>query len=352
MDIDLAEEDAIDDPLLGEPPIVVPAVEVGQPVLEKEAALAPLSKHRSLATPAVRRITRELGINITDVTGTGKEGRVLKEDVVRFAHDLEFNKPPTITQTSPPAPLHRTQVSQDDETVPLTQIQSHMFKVMTQSLAIPHFLYSDEIVLDALSRVRTNLNQTLAFQASPGGVSKLTFMPFFIKALSEALSDYPLINSRLDLTGERPQLVKRPQHNIGIAMDTPIGLIVPNIKNVAHLSILDIAAELQRLQAAGAAGKLSLADLSGGTITISNIGNIGGTVTAPVIVPSEVAIVGIGRARVVPAFDSEGKVVPRTVVNFSWSADHRIVDGATMARMAASLREMIQEPEKLLVRIR
>jgi 2-oxoisovalerate dehydrogenase E2 component (dihydrolipoyl transacylase) len=319
-------------------------------------------RNETLATPAVRRISRELGVNIADVTGTGKDGRVRKEDIARFVESGAAQQQQQRASSVPVQPVRPEQTispatnpvaSSQEEIVPLTPIQAQMFKVMTQSLSIPHFLYSDEVILDPLMRIKDNLNKTLTQKTSTSSaVSKLTYMPFFIKAMSVALDEYPLLNCRLDFTQPKPQLVKRPQHNIGVAMDTPAGLLVPNIKNVKGLNILEVAAELQRLQVAGASGKLSPADLSGGTITLSNIGNIGGTVTAPVIVPSEVAIVGIGRARTVPRFGKQGEVLPQTLVNFSWSADHRVIDGATMARMAALLRDLIQEPERLLARLR
>ena len=316
-----------------------PAVAAGEAGEAATRTPAERIRNEKLSTPAVRRISRELGVNIADVTGTGKDGRVLKEDIVRFSSSSENAAAPAEMDTTTPATTLAAAAAQREESMPLTPIQHQMFKVMTASLSIPHFLYSDEVVLDPLSRIRSNLATT----------QKLSYVPFVIKAVSVALSEQPLLNSRVDLSGAKPQLVRRPVHNIGVAMDTPLGLLVPNIKDVAHHSISSIAAELQRLQALGAAGKLSPADLTGGTITVSNIGNIGGTIVAPVIVPSEVAILGMGRARTVPAFDDDGKVVRRSVVNFSWSADHRVVDGATMARMAARVRELVQEPEKLLV---
>ncbi|KAI5819764.1 2-oxoacid dehydrogenases acyltransferase-domain-containing protein [Pyronema omphalodes] len=343
-------------------------------------------KHRSLATPAVRHICKELGITIEDVIGTGKDGRVLKEDVTRFASSSSSSANSRSSATEIPEPgLHaassspggqKTPESQitnargtptrpvtpapepaQETTQPLTRIQSEMFKIMTASLTIPHFLYSDEICLNSITSLRNRLNKDLAKSSEAAGVEsvkKLTLLPFIIKSVSLSLSQFPLLNSRLDTSSPVPQLITRPSHNIGIAMDTPLGLLVPNIKSVQSLSILEIAAELQRLQALGAAGKLSPSDLKGGTITVSNIGTVGGTVVAPVIVPSEVAILGVGRGRIVPAFDprDDDKLIKKEIVNFSWSADHRVVDGATMARMAARVRELVEEPEKLLVRLR
>ncbi|KAK6511915.1 hypothetical protein TWF481_000819 [Arthrobotrys musiformis] len=312
-------------------------------------------RYRTLATPAVRRIIKERGLDITKINGTGKDGRVLKEDVEKYIEDpTEPSTSSSTSSSSPSATRQRTsQVeSLEDQPVPLTPIQNTMFKTMTRSLSIPHFLYADEAAIDRLIALRHTINKSLAQSGDPS-LKKISYMPFFIKAVSVALEKYPLINCRVDLSDEaKPMLVMRPQHNIGVAMDTPTGLIVPNIKNVQKLSILEIASELNRLQAAGSAGKLSSADLKGGTITLSNIGNVGGTYVAPVVVTSEVAIMGIGRAKVVPGFDEKMAVVPKTVVNFSWSADHRVVDGSTMARMADLVKRYCEEPELLISKLR
>jgi 2-oxoisovalerate dehydrogenase E2 component (dihydrolipoyl transacylase) len=304
------------------------------------------ARHRTLATPAVRRLTREHSVDISAIQGTGKDGRVLKEDVTRFVELRESGGEPAAKQSD----AQPKQMPLGERKVPLTPVQAQMFKSMTKSLSIPHFLYSDEIHLDALIRLRVAINNSLGAD-SP--VSKVSYMPFVIKAVSIALGNYPLLNSRLDLDDAgKPHLVIRPQHNIGVAMDTPVGLLVPTVKDVANLSILDIATELKRLQAAGAECKLAPADLRCGTITVSNIGTIGGTVVAPVVVTSEVAILGMGRARIVPEFDECGVVVPKTVVTFSWAADHRVVDGASMARMAALVRSLIEEPELMMARMK
>jgi 2-oxoisovalerate dehydrogenase E2 component (dihydrolipoyl transacylase) len=136
-------------------------------------------------------------------------------------------------------------------------------------------------------------------------------------------------------------------------MDTPQGLLVPIIKNVSSLAIPAIASELNRLQSLASAGKLTTADLAGGTITISNIGSIGGTYVSPVIVEKEVAILGIGKVRSMPAFGPDGNsVVKKQVAHFSWSADHRVVDGATMARAAEVVRAYVEEPDRMLVNMR
>lgn len=229
-----------------------------------------------------------------------------------------------------------------------------MFKTMTRSLAIPHFLYADEIDFTGLCELRARLNKVLA--QHPDRVSKLTYLPFIIKAVSLALYQFPVLNARVDIdpTTGKPSLVHRRRHNIGVAVDTPSGLVVPVVRDVAALNILDIAVELTRLQTAALDGRLTPQDLSGGTITVSNIGNIGGTYLSPVIVEREVAILGIGRMRTVPAFAADGsdRLVRKEVCNFSWSADHRVVDGATMARAADVVRRLVEEPDVMVMHLR
>ncbi|KAJ5149737.1 hypothetical protein N7448_001315 [Penicillium atrosanguineum] len=303
---------------------------------------APKSKHASLATPAVRGLLKTHGVDILHINGTGKEGRVMKEDVLKFVVTRDS---PSSTPSIPSVPT-ATETRQTETTTNLTPIQSSMFKTMTKSLTIPHFLYADELKINDITSIRKKL-------LADRDAKKITFLPFVVKAVSLALADFPLLNARVDTTDpSKPKLIMRSKHNIGIAMDTPNGLLVPNIKDVASRSILDIASEISRLSSLGKEGKLSSADMSGGTVTVSNIGNIGGTYVAPVLVPTEVAILGIGRTRDVPVFDEAGQVVRGEMVNFSWSADHRVVDGATMARMGNRVRELIEAPELMLLNLR
>ena len=310
-------------------------------------ASATKNKHAALATPAVRGLLKELKVDITDVTGTGKDGRVMKEDVHSFVAARKAGSSP-----DDQSPKVRQQLTSDqaqaERTLPLTPVQSQMFKTMTRSLAIPHFLYADEIDITALSKLRGRLNT----QAING--QRFSYLHFIIKAVSLALEEFPLLNARVEANNgdQIPKLIMREKHNVGIAMDTPQGLLVPNIKNVASRSILDIATECFRLQALAKDGKLSATDLTGGTITVSNIGSIGGTYVAPVLVSSEVAILGVGKARTIPAFDEQESVIKKEIMNFSWSADHRVVDGATMARMAERVRAFTEEPGLMMARLR
>ncbi|OCT51924.1 Lipoamide acyltransferase component of branched-chain alpha-keto acid dehydrogenase complex, mitochondrial [Cladophialophora carrionii] len=302
------------------------------------------SKHASLATPAVRGLLKEHGIAIEDITGTGKEGRVLKEDVYKYLEQASTQTSRTEAAPSKPG----LEAKQTETAQRLTPVQAAMFKSMTGSLSIPHFLYSDTIDITGLAAIRTRLNTARNPETTP----KFSYLPFIVKAVSLALTQYPLLNARLDLATDpkKPQLMMRSVHNIGIAMDTPNGLIVPVVKAVNARSITSIAQEIQRLARLGQAGKLSNSDLTGGTITVSNIGNIGGEVVAPVIVEGQLAIMGVGKIKTIPVFADDGVTVrPAQTVNLSWSADHRVVDGATMARMAQVVQKYLEEPGTMIV---
>lgn len=321
---------------------------------EAEAAMEK-GKHAALATPAVRHLSKELGVDITHIQGTGREGRVSKEDIYKFV-EARKSTPAAGPQAAATYGIPHAPGKQQETRTPLSKTQEQMFKAMTRSLNIPHFLYSDEIDFTSLVELRRRLNRVLAKSANAGAgdVTKLSYLPFIIKAVSMALFKHPVLNARVDVdpATSKPSLAFRSQHNIGVAMDTPQGLLVPVVRDVANLNVLSIARELVRLQGLAHAGKLGPADMSGGTITVSNIGSIGGTYLSPVVVEKEVAILGIGRMRTVPAFDEHDKVVKREVCNFSWSADHRVVDGATMARAAQVVRGIVEEPDVMVMHLR
>ena len=295
------------------------------------------ARHRTLATPAVRHLTKEHGINIADVRGTGKDGRVLKEDILNH----KSNKSSTSALSPVPAPQ-----SAEDKTVPLSSVQSQMFKAMTKALQIPHFLYSDAIDFTNLNALRRSINERKESQ-------RLSALAFVVKATSLALLQYPVLNARLELAyGDKPHLYYRGNHNIGIAVDTPSGLLVPVVKGVQFLSISEIAAEISRLGTAGREGKLTSGDFSGGTFTVSNVGSIGGGVVSPVIVECQSAIIGVGKAKTVPAFDQGGGLTKCEECVLSWSADHRFVDGATVARAAETVKRFLEQPAEMAVTLR
>ena len=217
-----------------------------------------------------------------------------------------------------------------------------MVQTMTTANLVPHFTYGEELNLDALSALRESLKATFA----EIGV-KVSYLPFFIKALSLALRSFPQLNAHVN--ADCTSITHRAHHNVGIAMDTAKGLLVPNIKQVQHRSIIDVARELSRLQALGKAGQLTREDLQGGTITLSNIGSVGGTYCSPIIVVPEVCISALGSVRVLPRYDAQGQVKATKIMNVSWSGDHRVVDGATIARFNTLWKGFIEHPTRMLI---
>ncbi|KAJ2160407.1 hypothetical protein GGF46_002297 [Coemansia sp. RSA 552] len=353
------------------------------PSPQAPAAGGPASVDRSgdvvYATPAVRRVARENSVDLHQVQGSGKGGRVLKEDVYRAVQRKRTGAEPAARETSSSAepqfaqantsgmassdmPLASasTVVAGKDQLLSLSPIQRAMFKNMTDSLGIPHFRFKDEIELDSLMQARQRINSYLQEQPAVLGLSKMTYMPFFIKAASLALSKYPILNAKVvQEDGAPPRLLYRAAHNIGVAMDTPGGLIVPNIKSVQAKSLLDIGLELADLARRGKSGSLRGAELKGGTFTLSNVGMIGGTYLSPVLVESEVCIGAIGKIRRLPRFETVAvngapveQVVPKHIMVTSWSADHRVVDGATMARFGVLYKKLLEHPEIMLASLK
>ncbi|RSM12498.1 hypothetical protein CDV31_006339 [Fusarium ambrosium] len=287
--------------------------------------------------PSVRHLLKQHNIDLSEVTGTGKGGRVLKEDVHRhLASNIPSHDSTGVQQTHSTTP--------EDVIVPLTPVQNQMYQSMTQSLSIPHFLYTQTVNMTDLTSLREKFlgNPKASAQLTTSGVKKLSPLPFIIKALSQAVIKYPTLNSSLiHETGSKPQLALKGSHNIGIAMDTPKGLVVPVIKNVQGHSIISLAAEIERLSGLAREGRLSPDSMKGATMLVSNIGSIGGQVVAPIIMSPMVMILAVGRSQKVPAFevgeDGTKKLVEKEQAVFSWSADHRVLDGATVARCAEEM---------------
>lgn len=317
-----------------------PAAKKNQPKVVNSAASntlheqAPQTNGKALASPAVRRMARELDVDITCINGSGDKGRVLKSDLTALSN-IQVNT----AKANTPVNLggKRKEV--------IRGIKAAMVKQMTHAaLTVPHFTVSDEIEMDNLIVVRNQLKDNFAKQ----GV-KLSFMPFFIKALSLALKQFPVINSQVN--ADCSEITYFDDHNIGLAIDSKIGLLVPNLKGVQNLSLFDIAKRTNQLVELGREGKLKAQDLKGGTISISNIGVLGGTVAAPVINAPESAIVALGKIQRLPRFDLNDKVVAVNIMQVSWSGDHRIIDGATMVRFNNLWKSYLENPLTMLVEL-
>ncbi|CAF0956114.1 unnamed protein product [Adineta ricciae] len=353
--VDIRVEHGVDVPATKTAPVV--AQESVATQIEDKSPLSNI-----LATPAVRRMAKDLQISLSDVQGSGKDGRILKEDLLN--HKSSASKPPSPSKASPPSPAivkqapapkpRPTTATVADRSEPIKGIRKAMVKTMTQANAVPHFTYCDEYDLSQLVKLRKQLKKQ-------NKDIKMSYLPFIIKACSHALTNYPILNAHVDAKCET--ITYKGSHNIGIAMDTKDGLLVPNIKNVQQLTISQIASELSRLQQLGKAGKLSTDDLTGGTFSLSNIGAIGGTYAVPVLLLPEVAIGALGKIvrRLVPDEEEDGDSSSsssdeeycsysiRSMMSVSWSADHRVIDGATMARFSNELKYLLENPLQLLI---
>ncbi|KAJ5633489.1 hypothetical protein N7490_009828 [Penicillium lividum] len=309
----------------------------------------------TLVSPAVRRLLKDNNVNIKNVQGTGKDGRVLNEDIVRYIES--GTKVPRDEQQAKVQPSIHKNADINDRRVTMSPMQTQMFKAMTTSLAIPHFLYTHKVDLTAIMELceRFKSNQPSELRHNNGNSFKLTPLAFITKALSNAITVIPMLNSTLDTNtlseGEKPEFIIRGQHNFGLAVDSPKGLLVPVIRDVNHHSLLSLAAEISRLGKLARDGKLSPDDMKDGTIVISNIGSIGGQVVAPVILSPMTAILAIGKIESEPVFepDSDGveRIVKKKRATLSWSADHRVLDGATVARCAQQVQQQLEMPESL-----
>lgn len=308
-----------------------------------DTSSAPVAaKGKALASPAVRRIARERNIDLSTVMGSGKKGRVLKEDL--DSHGKQSVRTPT--QSEMAETTHSVLATGGKRVEAIRGIKAAMAKQMTQSVfTIPHFTVSEDIVMDNLIAAR----QLLKADFEKLGV-KLSFMPFFIKAMSLALKAFPIINSQVN--EDCTEITYFDDHNIGMAVDSKIGLMVPNIKSVQHLSLLDVAKEANRLIEAAREGKLAASDIKGGTISISNIGVLGGTVATPVINKPESAIVALGKMQKLPRFDENDQVKAVNIMTVSWSGDHRIIDGATMVRFNNLWKSYLENPMTMLAELK
>ncbi|OHU88187.1 MULTISPECIES: dihydrolipoyllysine-residue acetyltransferase [Pseudoalteromonas] len=295
---------------------------------------------KAIASPAVRRMAREQDVDINQVPGSGKNGRVYKEDIKRFVDGGAQTETPSATATTARSVQ---QASGGKRVEPIRGMKAAMAKQMVASVStIPHFTFSDEIDLTEIIALRKELKEQYAKE----GI-KLTMMPFFIKALSLAIKEFPLVNSQVN--DECTEITYFDDHNIGMAVDSKLGLLVPNIKSCQAKSILEVAQEVTRLTDAAREGRVSPDDLKGGTISISNIGAIGGTTATPIINKPEVAIVALGKLQHLPRFDDKGNVVSRAIMQVSWSGDHRVIDGGTIARFNNLWKAYLENPAKMMM---
>lgn len=323
------------------------------------------TRFATLATPAVRRLTREKGVHIEEIQGTGKDGRVTKEDVQHFVSSRTQGHQTALDPSM--APENDTNPSMTNsglftDTIPITGVRKAMFKAMSSTWTAPHFGYSDEIDVTELEAIRNRIIQGNEIRTvgqllkeSENGEPKLTLLPFLLKALSIALTDHPLFRSILD--SKSMTLKQTEEHRLSIAFASSKGLLTPALKgDVRSQSIMDIARQIGNLQKIGASRNLTQNELgAGATITLSNIGSIGGTHTFPLIPPTGQMIIGaIGRTKVLPRFEGDpanGKIKPAIILPISFSADHRIVEGVELARFVTDWKRLLENPMSWIVKM-
>jgi pyruvate dehydrogenase E2 component (dihydrolipoamide acetyltransferase) len=312
-------------------------------------ANGPQAAAKVLATPLTRRMAAEHGLNLAEIPGSGPQGRVMKADVVaaleggRSARNEVAPAAAPAAQARPAAPS--VPAGRGDERIPLRGLRKKIAEKMVRSkFTAPHFGFVEEVDCTEIVALRKRLNETLV---NAGEKTKLSFLPFIVKAVIAAMKKYPHLNANMDEAAQ--ELVVRGEFNIGIAVATPDGLTVPVIKNADRLSLRELAEEIVRLSTAARDRKLKMEELTGGTFTITSLGQTGGIFATPIINHPEVAIMGIHRMRKRPAVDNNGQVVVREMMNVSISADHRVIDGQVAADFVYEVIKYLEHPDMLFL---
>jgi pyruvate dehydrogenase E2 component (dihydrolipoamide acetyltransferase) len=299
------------------------------------------------AGPAARRVARELGVDLRQVTGSGTRGRITPEDVKTAA---ETPQAPGATAGLSSSAIQRVIPPGEPGSDVWGQIRREKMPKIRRTIAaqmaksasiIPHVTNFDDADITDLEHLRKNIPQGYI-----GAGVKLTVMPFVLKAVAMALQQHPVLNASLD--DEKEEVIYKQYINIGVAVDTPRGLIVPALRKIDRLSIPQIAQQLNILSQKVRSVAFSVDDLRGGTFTISNLGAVGGTYSTPIINHPEVAILLLGRSRWMPVIRDE-KIENRLMLPLSLSFDHRVVDGATAGRFLNDVIDLLQNPGKLLL---
>jgi pyruvate dehydrogenase E2 component (dihydrolipoamide acetyltransferase) len=328
-----------------QPRQAAPLPQPGSPVAREAAPASFAGVH---AGPSVRRLARELGVDLTKLKGTGDKGRVTAEDVKSF-----LRGPATAPAAAPTASggMGIPEIPAVDfskfgpvETRPLPRIKRLSGPHLHRSwLNVPHVTHGDEADITEIEAYRKELDT----EGKEKGY-RVTLLSFLLKASVSALRAHPEFNS--SLSPEKDALVLKRYYNIGVAVDTPEGLVVPVIKDVDRKGIVEISQELGTLSKKARDGKLSAGDMQGGTFTISSLGGIGGTAFTPIVNAPEVAILGVVRSKMAPVWDAKaGAFAPRIMLPLFVSYDHRVIDGALAARFARQLCTLLEDVRRLVL---
>jgi len=344
-----AETEPVAPPPVEPPPPSPPPPAPGEK-MAKPLPIAPtyddMPARKAHASPAVRRFARELGVNLGQVQGSGRKGRITKEDVQNFVKSALAGGAPAAAPAGgfalPAAPeVDFSQFGEIEETE-LGRIKKISGKHLHRSwITVPHVTQFDEADITSLEAFRKEMKAEAEKQEV-----RLTFMPFLMKACVAALKRFPTFNASLAPDGEK--LILKKYFHIGVAVDTPNGLMVPVIRDVDEKGIYDLARELMEISGKAREGKLAPGDMQGGCFTISSLGGIGGTQFTPIVNAPEVAILGVSRAQMKPVWNGSD-FEPRLIMPFSLSYDHRVIDGAEGVRFTTYLGGLLSDIRRLLL---
>ncbi|MDD3609304.1 MAG: dihydrolipoyllysine-residue acetyltransferase [Halothiobacillaceae bacterium] len=301
------------------------------------------------ASPSVRAYARKLGVDLSRVSGSGAKGRILESDVDAHVKDVMEGRsaPPTLPAASsglgiPPVPVIDFSPFGEIEEQALSRIKKLSGKHLSACwLNVPHVTQFDEADITELEAFR----QSLKAQAEKEGV-RVTPLAFIMKAVSRVLREYPQFNASLDASGEK--LILKKYINLGIAVETPGGLVVPVVRDVDGKGVFDLSRELMELSKRARDGKLSPQDMSGGSFSISSLGGIGGTQFTPIVNAPEVAILGVSRSKMQPVWNGK-EFTPRLMLPLALSYDHRVIDGAEGARFTTRLSALLSDLRQLVL---
>lgn len=296
-----------------------------------------------LATPFVRRLAKKLAVSINQIKGTGLSGRVTKEDILKYSGQTLNGKSTDIMSDKMQASIgFSVAVEKDQDRTPLKGVRKKIAEKMQLSKqVIPHFTLLESADVEQLEQMKNTAKEMLEEKDI-----KVTYLSFVMKALLETVKEFPLLNASIDDFSK--EVVTKNYYHFGFAADTPRGLLVPVLKDVDKKSLSEISVEIKDLATKAREGKIQADEMSGGTITITNIGSLGGEYATPIINPPESAILGMYRMFVRAHWDGE-KFIPRKTMNFSLTCDHRLIDGAVSARALKFFVEKIQSPLSLFL---
>ncbi|MBW0295735.1 pyruvate dehydrogenase complex dihydrolipoyllysine-residue acetyltransferase [Shewanella xiamenensis] len=335
-------------------PAPVAAAPSRPPVPHHPSAGAPVSTGAVHASPAVRRLAREFGVDLTQVTGSGRKGRIMKEDVQAYVK-YELSRPKATAATSVAAgnggglqviaaPKVDFSKFGEVEEIPLSRIQKISGPNLHRNwVTIPHVTQFDEADITEMEEFRKQQNDAAAKKKADYKITPLVFM---MKAVAKTLQQFPVFNSSLSSDGE--SLIQKKYYHIGVAVDTPNGLVVPVVRDVDKKGIIELSRELADISVRARDGKLKSADMQGSCFTISSLGGIGGTAFTPIVNYPDVAILGVSKSEIKPKWNGK-EFEPKLMLPLSLSYDHRVIDGAMAARFSVTLSGILSDIRTLIL---